>query len=278
MALNEDQVKLMNYYQMDEFKQKLIENNRPKDEKDMVDAYLSDFLKYAKKLGENVKEHPYAIAFMFFNKGYDSAPPTTRGICDLSRMTLSNMIPLDALLTRILYDMGVKMGMYFDMLEVYKIDEELDAIKEEDDKDELYDLIIHFFKTHVNKNVDYEKDFCMLLNDDSINTLRNAIDKFEQIMGIFRNNNIETDKLLFNMVITKTYNFDMEFMTPVQATNHAAFIDSLYRYPKQYMEDLDTIEVTKQDDNHHTHIEKVPVYKKVKNLCEDHYLAIVTKE
>ena len=38
MALNEDQVKLMNYYQMDEFKQKLIENNRPKDEKDMVDA------------------------------------------------------------------------------------------------------------------------------------------------------------------------------------------------------------------------------------------------
>jgi len=264
MALNEDQVKLMNYYQMEEFKQKLIEDNRPKDEKDMVDAYLSDFLKYAKKLGENVKEHPYAVAYMFFSKGYDAAPPATRGICDLSRMTMSNMIPLDALLTRILYDMGVKMGLYFDMLERYKIDEELDVIKEEDDKDKLYDLIIAFFKNHIDKNVDYEKEFCMLLNEDSINTLKNAIEKFEQIMGIFRNNNIERDRLLFNTVIAKTYNFDMEYMTSVQATNHASFIDSLYRNPKKYMKDLDTIEVVKQDEHHHSHIEKVPVYRKEK--------------
>jgi len=253
-----------NYHQLIDLKSNLEKNDRPIEERDQVDKYIIDFMIFKEKYGDSILEHSYTNANRFYNMKYDEVPSLVRGMKDVSRMTLSNTIPLESLLANCITKLCVKIPMYYDMLRASSIVDELcnilDLIDQEE-ADQLYDAIIDFFKTHVDNTVNYEEDFCLLLTKETVESLIKSIKALVTTMNVYTNSeSIRSDRFIFNEMIAKDYNLIGEDKSYVQQVNTAGFIDSLYKNPKTKNK-LDKISILVNHGDHQ-HIEEIPVYKK----------------
>lgn len=269
--LNKHNVEAYNYHQLIELKNGLEKNNRPIEERDMVDKYIIDFMTFKEKYGESVLEHSYDHAKKFYDMKYDEVPSLIRGIKDVSRMTLSNTIPLESLLANCIMKLREKIPMYYDMLRTGSIVDELCAMLDlidQEEADQLYDSIIDFFKSHIDDTVDYEENFCLLLTKETVVSLARSIKALVATMNAYTNyESIKSDRFIFNEIIAKDYNLIGEDKSYVQQMNLAGFIDGLYRNPKTKNK-LDKISILVNHGDHN-HIEEIPVYKKTSEEVEN---------
>lgn len=266
--LNKDVLYQMNYNQLKGLKENLEKENGSQKEKDMVDEFLSDFLDYIAKYGDEIKNHPYGNAKHFYKLEYDEIPPMNRGLRDVSRLTTSNMIPMESILNQCLIKIINQLPMYYDMIINNggfgrDLDEIYDAI-EANELDIVYDGILNFFVNHIDDKIDYEKEFCMLLVKETLIPLHNTIATFNRAKYSFEEGSkVSTDKFVLNHLIANAYNFTIDGMNYEQRINATGFLDSLYRNPKTRIpKEKVTIAVNHGD---HQHLEEIPVYRKVNN-------------